>query len=164
MVMLCLISEPFQLAKASEEYQLKVAYIYNFLRLINWPESTLNADDSTMDVCVYRYNPFGSNLMKLESKKIDNHPIKVHLLQTPEQGPCHLVFLPSGTSIEPELLESFAASTLLIGETNGFIENGGDIEFILMDPHLKFRINNTSLKEKGFQPRASLLELAIEVR
>lgn len=63
----------------------RAAYIYNFLRLITWSESGAPADDSIIDVFVYGTTPFGVDLKKLESKMVDTHPIRVHLLHYPEE-------------------------------------------------------------------------------
>lgn len=154
-------------AVVSQEYQLKAAILFNFARFISWPERALQADGAPLNFCVVGPNPFESILNTLEQKKIGGHQIKIHYLPalSPETQ-CHLAFF-AGTTAEKvdtysEKLR--ADSTIAVSDYPGFVKAGGDIEFTRVQDRVQFIINNTSLKKKGMDPRASLLQLAAEVR
>lgn len=165
--LLVLIAPLAHCAEVSQEFQLKGAFLFNFARFISWPQATMQSDEEPIHFCVIGTNPFGSVLSKLENKKIQNHPIKVFYLNGSSAAQkCHLAFYHSAASQQhAEISAHFSHQyTLNISDDAGFIKRGGDIEFIREKNKIKFIINNSQLKKRGLRPRASLLELATEVR
>jgi hypothetical protein len=168
---LCLLLVPgtryVQSAEVSQEYQLKAAFLYNFARFISWPEQALPAGHNYMNFCIVGPNPFASVLSNLESKVIDGHSIKIYYNDNlSSEQECHLTFYSnSEASTLANLNWSFSSeNTVCVSDIPGFVEAGGDIEFIRKQDRIQFIINNTTLKKKGMQPRASLLQLAADIR
>ena len=158
---------PSHSSEVSQEYQLKAAFLFNFARFITWPENALPEESKTINFCIIGENPFGTILSNIESKIISGHSVKIYYLDTrsnPQQ--CHLAFFGKGTGGEPQDIEwKFTSeTTLTVSDMKDFINIGGDIEFIRKKNRIKFVINNSRLKRKGLTPRASLLELAAEIR
>ncbi|MDE2388725.1 MAG: YfiR family protein, partial [Betaproteobacteria bacterium] len=46
------------------EYQVKAAFIYNFIAFTHWPEST----GGTINLCVYGEDHFGKEIDKLQNR------------------------------------------------------------------------------------------------
>ena len=153
--------------EVEREYQLKAAYLYNFARFISWPEQSFASGNSNLNICVAGDNPFASVLSGLESKKIEGHTIKVHYLETPNSKSlrsCHLAFYHDPETFRKMLaFKEAAINTVHVSDIEGSADSGGDIEFILLQDKLRFIINNSSMKAKGVQPSASLLELAADI-
>lgn len=79
------------------EYELKAAFIYNFMRFIEWPpekqlthrlhqqQTNPNADETTpppMVIGIVGSNPFGDAFEPVLSKKIDDRTIKLILIES----------------------------------------------------------------------------------
>jgi len=52
---------------------------------------------------------------------------------------------------------------LTIGESDGFLESGGIINFLMEDEKVRFEINNTAAKQARLKIRSKLLRLAQRV-
>lgn len=153
--------------QVSQEYQLKAAFLFNFARFITWPKTSLTTTDENINFCIIGENPFGTILTNLESKKISGHFVKVHYLEKDNHlQKCHLAFYGKGiVKDRSELDWEFSSQYILtISDISGFAEAGGDIEFTKKNNRIRFIISNSNLKRKGLTPRASLLELAAEIR
>src|SRR5437762_1692816 len=73
-----------QAQSVSDEYRLKAAFVYRFPQFIGWPATALS-NASTLDICVLRPNPFGTDLQELaQGESIGGRPIRVREITTPE--------------------------------------------------------------------------------
>ncbi|HEX3129706.1 MAG TPA: YfiR family protein, partial [Thermoanaerobaculia bacterium] len=41
------------------EYQLKAAFLFNFVKFVEWPAEAFNGERSPLSICVYGADPFG---------------------------------------------------------------------------------------------------------
>lgn len=154
-------------AGVPQEYKLKAAYLFNFARFISYPDEAIVQNQGILNFCVIGPNPFASLLSKVESKRVQNYQLKVHYLQrSSDLQQCHIAFYTdlSVSDLKTLDFENDDSLTVNVSDTPGFVDSGGDIEFVVKHERLQFIINNSSLISKGLQPRASLLELAAEVR
>lgn len=166
-MLLPLGSLPSQGAEVKQEYKLKAAYLFNFARFISFPSEAMQEKSEVLNFCVIGPNPFSNILSKLESKRINNRQIQVHYLNDrPSELQCHLAFFSKSTENRMDTLDwtKPGKHTINVSDMPGFVDAGGDVEFVVRRDRLQFIINNTVLMEKGLRPRASLLELAAEIR
>jgi len=81
-------------ARAQEpplEYQVKAAYLYNFVKFVEWPAG---AADGTLTICTAGRNPFGSALDDIvRGESIDGRAIAARVVAAPQAG-CHVLFVP----------------------------------------------------------------------
>lgn len=154
--------------EVDKEYQLKAAYLFNFARFTSWPEETYGAEGGAFNICVVGTNPFSSILAKIETKKIVDHPVKVHYFPAVDEDllhQCHLAFYNDDQTVRRmSALMNTLSNTVHVSDVSGFCLSGGDIELFWQKNKLRFKINNSAMKTKKIQPRASLLEMAAEVR
>ena len=78
---------------------------------------------------------------------------------------CHIVFVRS--SERDRIRQTLAAAgpgALTVGETEGFAQSGGIINFTLVDGKLRLEINQTSAERGGLKISAKLLSLARVIR
>lgn len=139
-------------------------FIYNFSRLIEWPES-------------YKTGPFIIGAMgnsptttELEAyttnKAVGSQTIQVKKFETAAQiGNCHILFIPFGkTKMMPEIMQAVGnKSTLLICEKNGAIDEGAAINFVVIGDKLKFEIKPSNASGKNIQMSSKLNEMAHKV-
>jgi hypothetical protein len=146
------------------EYNVKAASIYAFGRYVTWPDSAFENEKSPFVIGVLGGNPFGDALDHIAEKKtIQERRIEVRLLESPEQcAGCHIVFVTRAVpkASEAEVFKySLRKPVLLVGETNGFAERGGIINFYQSGNNVRFELNPEIAEEAKLNLNAKLLSL-----
>jgi hypothetical protein len=148
----------------SVEDQVKAAFLYNFAKFIEWPADTFPSAKTPFRLCIYGYNPFGSALDELiQGKSLNDRELQVQrILETAELKACQIVFIDEKESNRlPEILKNLAGtSALVVGESEGFAEQGGAVQFFLEDKKLRFSFNVDALQRARLQASSKLLALA----
>lgn len=145
-------------------YDVKIAFLFNFAKFIDWPARSFASSQSPFTICVLGPDPFGNILDDtLQGKVIGDRPVAVRRLKDKaEARQCQMVFVSSSESANlAEILGSLrGANVLLVGETNGFAALGGTIEFTLEDNHVRFTVNTDAADRSGLKFSSKLLTLA----
>src|SRR5687768_747777 len=89
-------------AQAPLEYPVKAAFVLNFARFVEWPDSAFATPSSPLTICVLGADPFGGILdVTVGGERVHNRPVVVQraprATQLPPQTSCHLAFV-AGTS------------------------------------------------------------------
>lgn len=139
------------------EYNVKAASIYAFGRYVTWPNSVFENDKSPFVIGVFGNNPFFDALDRIAATKtINERPIVIRLLKTVNEcETCHIVFVTRTVprNEEAEVLAKVAGKpVLLVGESPGFTDRGGIINFYQSGSNVRFELNS----EKGIEARLSL--------
>ncbi len=164
------------------EYQVKAAFLYNFIMFVDWPpEKTLGSDEPII-IGVIGKDPFGNAFEPVKDKQVNGRKVIVKQFKGLEEikksdkagmdkefeeiRKCHLLFICSsekGVSKEiTELVKDY--SVLTVGDVPGFIESGGGIiNFVLEEEKVRFEINKTNAEQCKLQIRSQLLRLAKRV-
>jgi hypothetical protein len=151
-----------------KEYNVKAVALYAFGRYVTWPDSAFDKPDSPFVIGVLGENPFGDALTKIAAKKtIGGRPIVVRLLTSPsEYAHCHILFVTQGLSRENEanLFRQVAGKpVLLVGESAGFTERGGIVNFYQNGTKIRFELNPDKANETQMSFDAKLLSLGTKV-
>jgi hypothetical protein len=155
---------PLSVAQTASEYQVKAAYLYNFAKFVEWPGRDFANPTAPITLCVLNDQAFGSELNRIvKDKTIAGHPVSVVPVQTTEQSrSCHILFINSAQDTQArhiiEVLRN--TSVLTVGETKGFVENGGIINFVLQDERVQFQVNHKAAKQAGLSISSRLLAVA----
>lgn len=154
-------------AQALREYQIKAAFLYNFLKFVDWPSQALPETSDAITICVFGDDPFGEALDFIKDKMVRGRRLAIRRL-----GPvtnleaCHVLFI--GASEEarvPQVMQSLRGSSVLtVGEMERFAEAGGIINFVLEKNKVRFEINLNSAERAGLKLSSQLLSLAKVVR
>ena len=148
------------------EYQVKVAYIYNFAKFVRWPERAFKTIEDPFVIGILGSNPFDRELEPLTMRKVRNRRIEVrHFKNLADLDECHLLYIsPSEASRLETTLASLRDRPLLtIGEDKKFAIQGGIIQFVTVRGRLRFIINLEAASASHLQIEAQLLSLASEV-
>jgi hypothetical protein len=239
-----------------KEYEVKAAFMYNFLKFIDWPEDKMASNSNQIIIGIIGQDPFGSAADILKDKKVEEHNVvlkridslqqlkdaaekdkaelteklkaltKSHIIyrdndskivikpadefpelknitdaaaraakieelkkrgylladpsktadiktiaETIANGQidtlkkCHLLFIcQSERKNTKEILDILNNNGVLtVADTQGFLEDGGIVNFIIEDNKVRFDINLTASEKAGLKIRSQLLRLAKKV-
>lgn len=146
------------------EYQVKAAYLYNFAKFVEWPERAFPAPAAPLHFCVLGGEEVRSELEHLvHGKLIAGRPVDVISIAGAEQsGSCHILFVNSsrGGQVRQVLEVLRGSSVLTVGESQGFVEAGGIINFVLQDDRVQFQVNQKAATQAGLHISSRLLSVA----
>lgn len=150
--------------------QLKAAFLYNFVRFVEWPTNAFSTDSTPMTLGVLEgdrsTDKFAAELASLlKEKKAHNRPIIVKkLTSTTEAATCHVVFVADS---EARRAGQVADATrgkaiLLVGESGDFLANGGMINIVQDEKQkqLRFDIAPKNAERASLTMSSHLLRLA----
>jgi len=141
----------------SEEYRVKAAFLYNFLKYVEWPA---DAADGPLVICVAGRNPFGSVLQELVRGEIVNERrVEARVILEPADG-CHLLFVPAGAAMPAYLRAASGQPVFTVGESRAFMNEGGIASFYLDSGNVRFEINPAAAERARLRVSARLLQLA----
>ena len=147
------------------EYQLKAAFIYNFAKFIDWPPTAFPDEQSPFVIGILGDNPFGNDLVQIVAGKIINdRPISVQAFHTAaDAAHCQILFISTSEKKHfTEIIQSLRGHAILtVSETDGFIEAGGIVNFVLETDKIRFQIKDEAAKAARLKISSKLLSLAV---
>ena len=145
-------------------YPVKLAFIYNFTKFVEWPRDSFRSPVAPLVICIIGDDPFSPNTEdELRTRTAGGHPIEVRTLKPSDiLNMCQIAFVPvtaehQATRIVRGLKGS---STLTVGETEGFAAMGGIIDFTVEGNKLHFEVNVLAADRAGLKISAKMLALA----
>lgn len=171
----------------SNEYKIKAALIYNFLKFTDWPEKPVNPEDVDLNrdsgqsrelvLGLYGSDEIYKTCLTLGGKTVKNRKIRIKRLQEKDFKDKDLKalkevdvlylsntwYLKMRLDLKKLLASLKHRSILTIGETKGFLESGGIINFMKEANHIHFEINLDAAKNAKLHIKTSVLKLAKRV-
>lgn len=148
----------------AEEYQVKAAFLYNFAKFVEWPDKSFPKPSDPIVICILGQNPFEDHLGALtRGKTWEGRAFAVNLIpDLPLKSRCQILFV---NSSERQRFRSMATNLtgsgiLTVGETPGFIDDGGIINFKVEDGKIRFEINLEAAEHAQLKLSSKLLSLA----
>ena len=148
------------------EYRVKAAFLYNFSRFVTWPDHA-KRDEGKFNLCVLGENPFGNLLDSIAGKPVQNSSLEIKRLDRVSQvSACQIVFVSkSDAGVLDHMINVLKDKpALTVSDAAGFAENGGIIEFKLVNNKVHFNINIDAADRAGLKISSKLLSLATVVR
>ncbi|WP_293005443.1 YfiR family protein [Nitrosomonas sp.] len=144
------------------EYQVKAAFIYNFIAFTDWPKSTNNI----IHLCIYGEDYFGNEIDKLQNRSVDKRTIKVLRISNPERlEDCQAIFFSnSGSYNLSSILSTLQNNPILtLADSSNAISHGVIINMNLVNEKIVFEINLAIARKSGLDFSSKLLQLATKV-
>jgi hypothetical protein len=150
---------------ATLEYELKAAFLYNFVKFVEWPPDAFVGERSPLTLCVFGEDPFGGSLDgAVRGETLGERPLTI---QRPddldELRDCQVLFV--SRSERNRMAEVLArvegAPVLTVGDADGFLRAGGMINFVLEENKVRFLINQTAAERGRLRISTKLLRLAL---
>jgi hypothetical protein len=159
--------EPFASTRLGG-YQLKLAFLYNFAKFVEWPPGAFPQSNAPVFVGIVGHDPFTIDMEEqVCGRSANGHPILLKRLRPGDalRG-CHIIFISAAENKNlPAILANLkGASVLTVGETDTFATNGGVIRFFVENNTLHFEINPDVAAQTGLRISSRLLALAKIVR
>jgi hypothetical protein len=164
---LCGVNLAFAGEQVSTEYKLKSVLLYKLTRFVEWP-AALSVEKSDFKICLLGRDDFGSALQALEQHQVAGKQIKVLRFDQSEQidTDCRIVFVSSSKQpFIPSIIQRLAPYPILtVGESDGFAQQGGMIQFALKNKKISFEINNHKVLACKLKIAAPLLQMSTIVK
>ena len=149
---------------APSEYQLKAAFLFNFAKFVDWPAGAFPKPDSPFVIGVLGENPFEAHLENtLRHKTINGRPIVHRLVKSTEEARhVHVLYISASETkrMRDILKELNHAPVLTVGETEGFVAEGGMIGFVREGKKIRFQIDDESARAANLKINSKLLSLS----
>jgi len=148
---------------AAAEYPVKAAYIYNFVKFIEWPPALEGVQPGRIVIGVWGEGEQVRALKDLNGKSAKGKVIEVRQVSSRDQlTSCQVLFICASEEkqLKHILHQCNTLPILTISSLPGFAETGGDIGFFLADNKVRFSINLEATKQAGLAISARLLALA----
>jgi hypothetical protein len=150
---------------APSQYDSEAAYLCNFGKFTHWPAE---ARRRPMYICILGKDPFGHTIDDIASgEKIDGRPVLIDRLadDAGAQG-CSILFL--GTANSDSAVDRVIAAVagqpvLTVSDSLGFLDRGGEIQFILEDGRVRFEVNLNAVNRNRLTLESELLKVAVKV-
>lgn len=148
------------------EYELKAAFLVNFVKFVDWPQIAFAGERTPLAICVYGKDPFGRGLdAAVEGQRLGERILHV---QRPDGlddlDACHVLFV--GLSERHRLGQVLARvegrPVLTVADTEGFLNAGGMINLVLELDRVRFLVNPQAAERSGLKISSKLLRLAME--
>jgi hypothetical protein len=150
-------------AQEANESHVKAAFLYNFVKFVEWPAEAFGDNGASLIVGVVGDDPSCTAIEQTVNGKTANGR-RLAIRRFPNATSltyCHLLFI--GYSQKNNLEQILAAAgpgVLTIGETDRFTRAGGIINFAIVDSKVRFEINQAAAEKAGLKISAKLLGLS----
>ncbi len=156
--------------KAPTEYEVKAAFLYNFLKFVEWPPKAFAAKDTPIVIGIVGTDPFSepggsTNLLEqaVAGKNIEERKL---LVRRVEAGAglqdCQLIFISSSEKPHlKDILDQLKDSpALTVSELDDFCQLGGIINFVKQAGKIRFEINAAEAEAHHLKISSRLLNVA----
>lgn len=159
---LMLLLQSLAVSAQASEAGLRVAFVYNFLKFIEWPERP----GSELYLCALgAIDVTRQSLTQIDNKTHQKATIKVLFLDQasevePQLGRCHLVYVPTSGADFP-LPATLPNGVLLVMDEPEREDARVAISLNrTQEDRIEFQINDTAIKRAGVKVSSQLLKLA----
>jgi len=167
---------------SSREYQVKAAFLYNFIMFVDWPAEKIGDNNQPIIIGIIGKDPFEGAFEPIKDKQAKDRKVivkrfkgleelkkadKAEIDQTIEAiKKCHLLFISSSEKGAAKEITDLVkgCGVLTVGDMPEFLESGGGIiNFLMEEGKIRFEINVTAAVQAKLQIRSQLLRLAKNV-
>lgn len=145
----------------SDEDRVKAAFVFNFIKFVEWPEESFRNADAPLNVCVWGSNADTNSMKGLDKKTAKQRKLKVRAVNATEDlAQCHVLFLTrSSRNSFKDVLRSIANKKILsVSDIGNFASNGGLIGLFKTGDQVRFAINVEATQRSGLRMSSQLLK------
>lgn len=146
------------------EYEVKAAFLFNFTKFVEWPESSFQDAHSPIVIGILGDDPFGPSLPRLVAgQKAQGRSIEITRYRRGDDlHRCHVLFI--STSERPHTAQILAglldSGVLTVSDIDGFAASGGVLQFVMQENRVRFLVNLEAATQNKLRVSAKLLALA----
>lgn len=145
----------------STEEKLKSAFIFNFSRLIDWPEWSFDKEKPLINICTLATDNLNNILKNYQGRYSNNHTFNLIPLKSSDNYQhCHLLYIdkenPSANEYLSKIKDSFGI--LLVSNIANFSRCQGDIEITASENgKLSLIVNQLNSRKSGLKISSRIL-------
>lgn len=151
-------------APVADEYAVKAAFLFNFVKFVEWPAETFKGPGDPIAICVLGQNPFGTALETLVRNKTvaDRAFVVREVSNAPDALQCQIIFVSASEQgrVRSILQQLRSHSILTVGEADDFTASGGIIKFKLKGGRVRIEIDPDAAERAKLRISSKLLSLA----
>jgi uncharacterized protein DUF4154 len=160
----CAFPDAFPQNGGNGEYRVKLAFLYNFAKFVEWPPSSYPSPGAPLTICIIGLDPFSPDIeAEVRARSVLGRPVEILTVKpTKTLRSCHMVFIPvTERDRSGEIVKDLnGSSTLTVGEAAGFAMMGGIINLTVEGSNVHFEINRSAADRAGLKISSKLLSLA----
>jgi hypothetical protein len=145
----------------SPENQLKVAFIYNFAKLVEWPADAFGGDK--LVVCTYGGEALGGALQALEGKPAGSRKVALQPVTKPEEAKlCQILFIPEAhQGSYSQIVAGLGAQPILtVSDCDAFVPAGGMMGLLRANNKIQLKLNLKATQQARLKLSPQLVKLA----
>jgi len=146
------------------EYQVKAAYLFNFLKFVEWPDDAFQDPLAPIVIGIVGNDPFGEALPQVVlGKTVQGRDLVIRRYHIGEDlRGSHILFISASEKKRlPQLLAGLhGASVLTVADMDHFVESGGMIQFLIENSRVRFAIDVGAASRTRLKISSKLLSLA----
>jgi hypothetical protein len=151
-------------SQSPTEYQVKAAYLFNFLKFVEWPDDPAADPRGKWVIGFIGESPIGDELTHLaEGKNVLGRDLQVKKFQAADNlRECNILFISESEKkrLPPILGELRGSSVLTVADMDNFIGAGGMIQFVVEDARVRVAIDVGATSRARLKVSSKLLALA----
>ncbi len=173
-----MIAIPEASSRSYEEHEIKAAFLYSFAQFITWETRATTgqtaaltaaltaaqtaAQTAALTYCAVHEGPVVNALKELIAAKQTAGETRRYTLLADLSNirQCHILFLGADNNKSESLQLRPEESVLTVGDSQGFVANGGIIEFRRQGARVQVHINLATARAQRIQISSKLLKLA----
>jgi hypothetical protein len=146
-------------AAQPSEYDVKAAFLLNFIKFIEWPARPEEAN-APFPICILGEDPFDSTLDQIVTGESvgGRHVIVQRIDQL--QPSCRVVFIGEFVKEPAKTIANAGHGILTVGEGEEFVRKGGMIGFVVVNRRVRFDINHKAATNAALRVSSRLLSVA----
>jgi hypothetical protein len=178
-----IMSEAKAETTASREYQVKAAFLYNFIMFVEWPAEKMADINDPIIVGIIGSDPFGDAFDPVKDKKVKGKNVVIKRFKGIEElktggsdkskphpqieaiRECHVLFICSSEKTHLKEIISLIENdnVLTVSDVENFLDAGGIINFVMEEKKVQFEISVVSCEKANLKISSKLLRLAKRV-
>lgn len=167
-LLLCCVAAlmvPVHAARATLD-AVEAAFLYRFAAYVQWPPDAM--DQPYFTIAVLADEPLAEQLQQiLSSHTIKDRPARVQIISSIRHlGDAQMLYIgPAHVGSLRRLIEQIDGRPILVvTNERGALDAGSEVNFLLMDQHLRFEASVAAAQRARLKLSAELLSVAVRVQ
>lgn len=146
----------------ASEGEIKAAFIYNFIKFVEWPAHSFSTAGQHIVICILGQDGVTRALEKVSGKIAQGKTIRVkHIADPAEVAQFHALYIgQSEKDRARSIIKAIPKHVLTISDLQFFAASGGMINFYTEEKKISFVINLGAVERAGLKFSSQVLRLA----
>jgi hypothetical protein len=144
--------------------QVEAVFLFYFTQFVAWPPAAFADPHSPIVIGVLGDDPFDGALdQAVAGERVNGRAVVVRRLQSiGDAAGCHVLYISASEAAQlPQILSALKGRNVLtVSDLAHFAQTGGMIRFVLIDEHVRLRINAQAARAAGLTLSSKLLSAA----